>query len=80
MLCGYAGGAALIWNLRPSDWKLPLSETFAASVDAVKYGHPVEHYAEAILVWMMFASVAGAVVAGGVTTLLSRRLLKNAGA
>jgi hypothetical protein len=34
MLCGYAAGALFVWNLAPSGWKLPLSTTLAASLNA----------------------------------------------
>ena len=67
MLFGYLGGAALVWNLIPSNWPLSLSTTFAASVNAAKYGHPTEHYAEGILVGMAFAAVIGAFAVGGLT-------------
>jgi hypothetical protein len=73
MLCGYLGGAALVWNLVLSDWSLSLSTTFAASVNAAKYGHPTEHYAEGVLVGMTFAAVVGAITAGGVTAFLFKQ-------
>jgi hypothetical protein len=79
MLCGYLGGATLAWELVPSKWTLPLSTTFAASVDAAKYGHPTEHYAECILVAMALAAVVGAISAGGFAVLLSRRGHLHAG-
>jgi len=72
MLCGFIAGAGFIWMLMPHDWPLPLWTTLAASVNAEKYGHPVEHSAEGIVVWMMFGAVVGAVVGGfasrGLTT------------
>jgi hypothetical protein len=73
MLCGYVGGATLVWNLLTSDWRLSLSTTFAASVNAAKYGHPTEHYAEGIVVGMAFGAVLGALAAGGVTAVLCRQ-------
>jgi len=70
MLCGYLGGGILVWNLIPSNWPLSLSKTFAASVNAAKYGHPTEHYAEGIVVGMAFAAVMGAIAVGGLTAFL----------
>ena len=78
ILCGYFGGATLVWNLVPSDWPLSLSTTFAASVNATKYGHPTEHYAEGIVVGMAFAAVVGAITAGGVTAFLFKQKRVNA--
>jgi hypothetical protein len=78
MLCGYLGGATLVWCLLPDDWTLSLSTTFAASVNAAKYGHPTEHYAQGILVGMAFAAVVGAIGAGGVTAFLFRQKGVNA--
>jgi hypothetical protein len=73
MLFGYAGGATLVWNLLTADWSLSLSTTFAASVNAAKYGHPTEHYAQGLVVGMAFGAVLGAVAAGGVTGVLCRQ-------
>ena len=70
LLCGYLGGATLVWNLIPSNWPLSLSKTFAASVNAAKYGHPTEHYAQGIVACMAFAAVMGAIAVGGLTAFL----------
>ena len=78
MLCGYVGGATLAWSLVTSDWSLPLSTTFAASVNAAKYGHPTEHYAQGIVVGMAFAAVLGAFAAAGVSAVLLRQKGVNA--
>ena len=64
ILCGYFAGALFVWSLVPRDWELPLWTTVAATVDAEKYGHAVEHAAEGIVVWMLFAGVVGAVIGG----------------
>ena len=64
ILCGYVAGARFVWSLAPRDWKLPFWTTLAASVDAAKYGHPVEHYAEGIVIWILFGAVGGAVLGG----------------
>ena len=63
-LCGYFAGALFVLTLVPRDWALPFWETLAATVDAEKYGHPVEHAAEVIVIWMLFGAVAGAVISG----------------
>ena len=78
MLCGYVGGATLVWNLLTSDWSLSPSTTFAASVNAAKYGHPTEHYAQGIVIGMAFGAELGAIAAGAVTGLLCRRKAVNA--
>ncbi len=78
MLCGYIGGATLVWKLLTSQWSLSLSTTFTASVNAAKYGHPTEHYAQGIVVGMAFGAVLGAVAAGGVTAVLCRQKGVNA--
>lgn len=76
ILCGFIAGALFVWSLVPSDWKLPLSTTLGATVNAEKYGHPVEHAAEGIVIWMLFAAVAGAVV-GGFAAHIARNSLRN---
>jgi hypothetical protein len=78
MLCGYVSGATLVWNLLTWDWSLSLSTTFAASVNAAKYGHPTEHYAQGIVVGMAFGAVVGAIAAGGVTAVFCRQKGVNA--
>jgi len=78
MLCGYLGGATLLWNLLTPDWSLTISATFAASVNAAKYGHPAEHYAQGIVVGMAFGAALGAIAAGGVTAVLCRQKGVNA--
>jgi hypothetical protein len=65
ILCGFIGGGLFVWSLVPRAWSLPLSTTLAATVNAERYGHQVEHAAEGIVVWMLFGAVVGA-VAGGV--------------
>jgi hypothetical protein len=60
---GFFVGALFVWMLVPRSWPLPLWTTLAAAGNAEKYGHPVEHSAEGIVVWMMFGAVVGA--AGG---------------
>ena len=74
-LVGYIGGGALMWRLVPSNWRLPFWETLAASVDAEKYGHPVEHYAESVTVMILAGCVAAALVCG-VTAAAVGRLRK----
>jgi hypothetical protein len=76
-LGGFIAGALFVWNLAPSDWTLPLSTTLAASVNAAKYGHAVEHAAEGIVIWMLFAAVTGAAI-GGFGARIARRSLTGA--
>ena len=61
---GYLGGGALVWRLTPARWPLSLWDTLAASVNARVYGHPVEHYAECLVVLMLVACAAGALLSG----------------
>jgi hypothetical protein len=67
-ILGYVAAGALVWLLVPSEWTLSFPETLAASVDAKTYGHPVEHYAESLLLVMLFACVLGSAVFGTITT------------
>ena len=76
ILCGYIAGALFVWTLVPRDWTLPFWTTLAATVNAAKYGHPVEHYAEGIVIWMIFGAVVGAVV-GGCGTHIAGRWLRQ---
>jgi HAMP domain-containing protein len=50
-----------------------LWETFAASVNAERYGHPVEHYAQLTVIWLLFGAVVGAAVSGAAAAWLLRR-------
>lgn len=61
-ILGYVAAGVGIWLLVPSEWNLSFPQTLAASVDSRKYGHPIEHYAESVLVVMLFACVLGSVV------------------
>jgi hypothetical protein len=76
ILCGYIGGALFVWSLIPREWTLPFWTTLAAAGNAEKYGHPVEHYAEGIIIAMMFAAVVGAVI-GGFSTYFGGRFLRQ---
>ncbi len=74
MLCGFVGGAAVVWSAIPSEWTLPLWKTFEAAGNAAKYGHQTEHYAEIVVFLMITAAVLAAAAAGGVTAVAWRRL------
>jgi ribose/xylose/arabinose/galactoside ABC-type transport system permease subunit len=78
VLGALASGAA-VWQLVPSQWTLPFWTTLKATVDAEKYGHAVEHYAEGVVMMMTFAAlIGGAACAGGVAlgSKLLRRLVR----
>jgi hypothetical protein len=77
MLCGYVAGALFLWTLVPGDWALPFWTTLAATVNAEKYGHAVEHAAEGIVIWMLFAAVAGAVIGGFAAHFAGRRVSRR---
>jgi hypothetical protein len=57
-------GGILSWNLIPFHWDMSLWKTLAASVQAEKYGHLVEHRADGILIWVLFLAVSSATVTG----------------
>ena len=76
ILCGYIAGTLFVWFLIPSEWTLPFWTTLAATVNAEKYGHPVEHYAEGIVIGMMFGAVVGAAI-GGFSTHIAGTLVRQ---
>ena len=64
MVIAFFLGGILSWNLIPFHWDMSFWTTLTASVQSEKYGHLVEHKAEGILIWVLFFSVAGAVLTG----------------
>jgi amino acid transporter len=72
ILVGYILGGTLVWSFVPSEWPLSFGETLAASVDEKTYGHPIEHYAESILVVMLFACLAGALISVAIIAMSAR--------
>jgi hypothetical protein len=75
ILGALASGLA-VWQLVPSEWTLPFWTTVKATVDAEKYGHAVEHYAEGVVMIMTFAAVLGGAACAG-TAALGTRLLRR---
>jgi hypothetical protein len=76
---GALASGVVVWQLVPSEWTLPFWTTLKATVDAEKYGHAVEHYAEGVVMMMTFAAViGGATCVGGVAlgTKLLRRFVR----
>jgi hypothetical protein len=71
---GYLAGGLLVWSLVPRSWRLSLWETLHAAFDVQKFGHPIEHVAESIVVWQMFAGVIGATLIGGVMLVRRNRV------
>ena len=63
---GFLAAGVAIWSITPPEWTLTFPETLAASVDSVTYGHPVEHYAESLLVVMLVACAAGSALLGAI--------------
>lgn len=57
MVIAFFIGGVLSWNLIPFHWDMSFWTTLKASVQSEKYGHPVEHKAEGILIWVLFFSV-----------------------
>jgi len=72
MMLGFLVGGILSWNLIAFYWDMPLWTTLKASVDAETYGHPVEHRAEVILIWVLFFSVLSALVVGVVEVVAAK--------
>jgi hypothetical protein len=61
---GFVAGAMVGWSLLPSQWQMSFWETACASFDAEKYGHPLEHQAEQLLLFVLFIADLGAIAAG----------------
>ena len=74
VFCGYAAGALFVWSLVPREWALPFWTTLAASVNAERYGHSVEHPAQGIVIWILFGAVVGAVAGGSLAHVAGKRL------
>jgi len=74
IICGYIAGPLFIWTLVPRDWPLGFWTTLAATVNAEKYGHTLEHAAEGIVIWMLFAATACAVIGGFAADIVGQRL------
>jgi hypothetical protein len=66
------------WQLVPSEWTLSFWTTLEATVDAEKYGHAVEHYAEGVVMMMTLAAVLGGCACAGAAALGTRILRKFA--
>ncbi|SPE41100.1 membrane hypothetical protein [Candidatus Sulfopaludibacter sp. SbA3] len=62
----------VVWRLVPSEWSLPFWTTLQAAVDAQKYGHPVEHYAEGFVLILLVAGALGGAVGAGVAALSAK--------
>jgi hypothetical protein len=76
ILLGYIGGGTVAWSLVPPEWQMSFRETLAASVNAEKYGHPIEHYAQDIVVMTLFACAVGALI-GGILAATTARVWKR---
>jgi hypothetical protein len=72
MLVVFYVSAGLIWRLGTTDWHLSFLATLEAAGDAEKYGHPVEHWAELMVVWLMLGSTLAAAIAGLFTAVARR--------
>jgi hypothetical protein len=73
--CFIAGALAsgyVAWQLVPSEWTLPFLTTLEAAVNADKYGHAVEHYAENVVVMITFAAMLGGAACAGAAALVIR--------
>jgi hypothetical protein len=69
---GFWLGGLGSWALISPRWSMPFWQTLAASVDAETYGHPLEHQAENILVWVLFAAVLTALMSWATVWLAGR--------
>jgi hypothetical protein len=68
---GFFGAGIVTWYTLGAGWHLPFLTTVVASVDSQKYGHPVEHAAENLLVAVVFFSVIGSIAGAGTARLLT---------
>lgn len=67
-VAGFIGAGALVWFAAvPAEWTLSFPQTLAASVDSETWGHPIEHYAESLLVVMLAACTVSAAAFGAMT-------------
>jgi hypothetical protein len=71
---GYIAAGATVWFIAPPEWTLSFPQTLAASVDSETYGHPIEHYAESLLVVMLMACVSGAALFSAIAAFGGRLL------
>ncbi len=67
LLVFYASGLLLWRQFATHYWQQSLLTALDASGNAAKYGHPVEHAAEVLLVWLVTISALSATAAGVVT-------------
>jgi hypothetical protein len=72
MAIAFLVGGILSWYLIPFHWDMSFWTTLKASVDSETYGHPVEHKAEGILMWVLFGAVLSAIIAGGVAGIATK--------
>jgi hypothetical protein len=79
MLVVFYISAGLIWKLGTADWDLSFLATVDAAGNAAKYGHPVEHRAERIVVWLLIYSTAAAVFAGVVSAAVRHSRVRRQG-
>jgi hypothetical protein len=71
-ILGYTGGGALGWSFVPAAWPLSLGQTLTASVNARTYGHPTEHYAQGVVLMMLFSCAVGGLLATATAWAYSR--------
>ena len=74
---GYLAAGATVWLVAPPEWKLSFPQTLAASVDSATYGHPIEHYAENLLLVMLMACVLGSTLFSAVATFCAMRVRRK---
>jgi hypothetical protein len=70
---GALAGGFVTWQLVPSKWTLPFWETLKASGNAEKYTHPVEHYAEGIVVMLICGALLLGVLGAAAAAFYTRR-------
>ncbi len=80
MLLAFYAGAILLWRviIAMRYWTLPFLTMIHAAGNAEKYGHPIEHTAEGLLIGLLFWSSVAAVIAGIVTG-IARYAVKRRG-
>ncbi len=77
LLVFYASGTLLWRQFATHYWHQSFLTALDASGNAAKYGHPVEHAAEVLLVWLVTISTLSAAAAGAVTAAVRHVWIKH---
>jgi len=79
-VAGFLIGAVIGWASVPAAWTASLWTTIVASGDAMTYGHPFEHAAEQVLMYVFFSAALGELSVGFAALLFVWRVGPRVGA